>query len=341
MREPWRRYFARALDVSLGGLVVTALLELVFHVNTRALTTGLPSWSIMVNALIGAMSWVVWAPVGALLLSRFRTTPGKWLLGLYVEHVDGRRLTYGEALWREMSVFVYGNGGCIPLISVICNWRSYRAVNDKGASCDEECTILFHERRREVVKYLGAWAAVLVADLLVILVAGMPIHRGALTAEEFAENYNQLARYYDMPTAALQRDGTLLIDAGSALDGGGPFLLEIETTDGVVTGVSYARAFSSAFPGRYANQDGASAILLSAMALAWADSNIISVHLPNHTEVLERFETFSEGSLEWSLLGWRLTYDIHSDPSSADVPVFDGLTQREYEISFEMHRIDG
>ena len=49
-----------------------------------------------------------------LALHYFGTTPGKWLLGLSVESVNGGRLSVAEARWRTGDVLLSGMGLNIP-----------------------------------------------------------------------------------------------------------------------------------------------------------------------------------------------------------------------------------
>lgn len=325
VREPWRRCFARMLDQSLAGLGMLALFMLLLRVNVGAF-----NWfEIMVFVALFCAGWV---PVEALLISRFRTTPGKWLLGLYVEHIDGRPLTWGEALWRALAVFVAGCGCGVPGINALCGRRAYRAVEDEGVFWDADCALLLADRSRPCAKYAAAAAAILAAGVMVVLHAQMPIHRGVLTVEEFVDNYNDLARFYG-DDVELRLDGTL-----DGADRSGPTALSIETADGIVTGVSYEHELVSCLPGTYADDGGKTAITLSAMALIWADSGIAQARSPDNVAVLERFADFSEGTLEWSLLGYHLTYTIESDPDSRAEPVYSGLTERRYSISFAMRR---
>ena len=75
---------------------------------------------------------VAWLPVEALLLSRYTTTPGKWLLGIRVTDDLGHPLTYLAALKRSALVLVIGNGlgmptlMLLPLLQAGMSWMLYR-----------------------------------------------------------------------------------------------------------------------------------------------------------------------------------------------------------------------
>lgn len=63
-----------------------------------------------------------------LALHYFGTTPGKWLLGLSVESVNGGRLSVAEARWRTGDVLLSGMGLNIPIVGMILEiiaWRKH------------------------------------------------------------------------------------------------------------------------------------------------------------------------------------------------------------------------
>jgi|GEM_PF-1113273 len=57
---------------------------------------------------------VLFAPLEALMISKFATTPGKSLLGLRIFHKSGRRLSYRESLIRSLSFCIFLYTACIP-----------------------------------------------------------------------------------------------------------------------------------------------------------------------------------------------------------------------------------
>lgn len=81
---PWRRYFARMLDLSIYGLFWTALMTLVLHVNLLDRAPIL-EW---IDSLAALLMMLFLEP---LWLRLWGTTPGKALFGLRIEREDGRR----------------------------------------------------------------------------------------------------------------------------------------------------------------------------------------------------------------------------------------------------------
>ena len=90
---PWQRFFARLLDAqiyrSLWVLILPAL-----GFNMLKSSRG----GVLFLELLTLGTMFLLEP---LLLSRFGTTPGKWLFGLRVTSPDGRRLTYAEGRERD------------------------------------------------------------------------------------------------------------------------------------------------------------------------------------------------------------------------------------------------
>ena len=141
VRCPWRRFLARGLDLALVLSLRLCLLSLL-RVNVT-LFSSLEVW------FLGLLDWAVLLPWEAFCLSRWGTTPGKWLMGLRLEHVSGRRLTFREACWRAAEVFLWGEGGTVPFLRLYRNWKSYRAVMDtqEGPPWDRETIFVARDFR--------------------------------------------------------------------------------------------------------------------------------------------------------------------------------------------------
>ena len=77
------------------------------------------------------------------ILSRFGTTPGKFLFGLRVTAETGARLTHGEALHRTWTVLKKGCGFNLPVYWIIRTYKSYRACKDGEILDWEQETLLW------------------------------------------------------------------------------------------------------------------------------------------------------------------------------------------------------
>jgi len=192
--SPWRRYFARLLDLSLYALPYHAVLMLCFNVNF-----SLPRVQLLtvIDSIVGFLLMLLIEP---LLLHRFGTTPGKWLLGLRVEYLGRGHWGWLDCLNRTYGVVSRAYGWGIPFYSLYRmakTWELVKAGSELpwDTDCETMCTGK-PLRWQQVLGYLTAQAVFIAATVALLLLAQLPPNRGDLTVAEFAENYNDLADYY-------------------------------------------------------------------------------------------------------------------------------------------------
>ena len=189
--HPWRRYFARGIDLALVGLPVSFVQYVLLHRNY----TTVARWEDIVCALIG---WGLLLLLEPLLLARFGTTAGKWCMGITVTRPDGERLSYSEALNRTALVWFYGAGLGLPLVELVCNYRSYRRyMNGEELAWESGSIERFDERSMGKSVLLYAASTALSLTLAMALSAALPPNRGDLTVAGFAENVNFYRGYFD------------------------------------------------------------------------------------------------------------------------------------------------
>jgi hypothetical protein len=124
--HPWRRYGGRMIDVELFGLVGIVPIMILVYLVDEAAGDWLTSGSRLASYLVLApLAWLLSIPFTAFCLSRWSTTPGKLLFGVRVVSQGGGKLSYREALRRELSLLVWGVGLGLPLISLFAMIRSY------------------------------------------------------------------------------------------------------------------------------------------------------------------------------------------------------------------------
>lgn len=191
--HPWRRYFARAIDLTLVGLMVSFVQFVLLHHNLVNISKG-------ENVLCGLAGWGLLVLIEPLLLARFGKTAGKWCMGITVTRPDGGRLSYGEALERTAAVWLYGAGLGISIVELVCNYRSYRRYTRGEELAWESGSIeRFDERGigKSVLLYAASTALSLALTLAMGLSAALPPNRGELTVAEFAENVNFYRDFFD------------------------------------------------------------------------------------------------------------------------------------------------
>ena len=239
--HPWRRYFARGIDLALVGLPVSFVQYVLLHRNY----TTVSRWEDIICALIG---WGLLLLLEPLLLARFGTTAGKWCMGITVTRPDGERLSYGEALERTAAVWLYGAGLGISIVELVCNYRSYRRyMNGEELAWESGSIERFDERGtgRMVLLYAASTALSLALTLAMGLSAALPPNRGDLTVAEFAENVNFYRDFFDYGErwsldengewAENQYENVVYFGGG---DGPAPFTYTVE--DGTLRAVHWA-----------------------------------------------------------------------------------------------------
>lgn len=241
--HPWRRYFARAIDLTLVGLMVSFVQFVLLHHNLVNISKG-------ENVLCGLAGWGLLVLIEPLLLARFGTTAGKWCMGITVTRPDGERLSYSEALNRTALVWFYGAGLGLPLVELVCSYLSYRRYTRGEELAWEEGSVERFDGRgtgKMALLCAACWAVRGTLTVAMVLAAMLPPNRGELTVAEFAENVNYYRTFFDFGTRwTLDSSGGWVeneyeYENVSYFGGGGeptPFSYTVE--DGVLRAVHWA-----------------------------------------------------------------------------------------------------
>ena len=200
--HPWRRYIARYLDYRIIRAVLLVFLVMILRI--RPLSSN-------VITLISYFSLYLAVPILAAYLHYLGTTPGKWLMGIRVENINGGKLSGGEALLREGSIVWHGMGLFVPILEVWRNYRGYKdEVNGTPNYWNEDSEIIYNDLStlKKVIS-----VATFIICILLSLAAGYdavkPAYRGeSLTMHEFVENYRDYERLFEADnTMILNEDG--------------------------------------------------------------------------------------------------------------------------------------
>ncbi len=105
-----RRFWARWLDLSLYSGV--------WWLGMWA--AGQDIGAALMNPWIMFFRFIPWFILEAVLIQRFATTPGKWLLGLHVVNQDGSHLDLAASTRRSMRVLFSGIGFGFSYLAVFC-----------------------------------------------------------------------------------------------------------------------------------------------------------------------------------------------------------------------------
>ena len=216
---PWRRFFARALDLSLAGILWSALQYLVLHWYW-------PEFGLMgfADTLVSAWgAWLFLLVLEPILLCTWGYTPGKRLLRLKVRREDGSKLDLERAVIRTAWIFLRGFALGIPLLNLLCLGTCYdRCIKDQVMPWDQG---LRYTVRPAGKKRVAVYAALLlltpIPNLAIVSESWrLPNPDGPLTPEQVVEitpeqvveNYNFLERrveslWGERPQLSLEPDG--------------------------------------------------------------------------------------------------------------------------------------
>lgn len=131
--HPWPRWFARSIDVSVIGSIVSFIFFIILENVSPQSAEEL--YRASENRLIAILIlFALWMPVEAVFLSTLSTTPAKWFLGITITKHDGSRLSFSEALSRSFLVWVQGMGFGIPLIALFTMYFASKRLAKTGTT---------------------------------------------------------------------------------------------------------------------------------------------------------------------------------------------------------------
>lgn len=129
--HPWRRYFAKQLDLLTFAVTGTALLMFALE-----LANPYAAWrfsealdNVVIASLLGVFSWVLgeW-----LCLAMFGSTPGRALYGIKLTRIDGAPLGGEKAFARACIVALKGLGLGIPIVALVTALVGYQNLEKDG-----------------------------------------------------------------------------------------------------------------------------------------------------------------------------------------------------------------
>ncbi len=199
--HPVRRLAARLIDYALVKIPIRFLLIVILRIRP------FDDW---ISNLIGYATPFLCVPLMALSLSKFGTTPGKWMMGIRVEARSGRYLSFHDALIREWNALRYGYGFGIPFWQEWKMYKSYREYSnyhylERDLGVDYNYTYWY-------VRKKSVFAIICAISIVLTCINGFevikPRYRGNhLTVAEFAENYNFYATVLEYGYT-MEADGT-------------------------------------------------------------------------------------------------------------------------------------
>ncbi|MBQ7094013.1 MAG: RDD family protein [Clostridia bacterium] len=190
--HPWRRFFARMID--LGTYLVPTLLfyHLILHRNPLRY----PGSHTIVFFLVYLLFSIT---LESLFLWRRGQTTGHSLFGITILSPDGGKLSFIQALKRTFSLYIFGLAlGIFPLsvIAMLLSYLKYR----KGQRLAFDNNIKIEISTKEPIFsliFISFLRFVLIFYLLTVShgYTSVPNH-GLLTPAQLSENYHALQKYF-------------------------------------------------------------------------------------------------------------------------------------------------
>jgi hypothetical protein len=134
--RPWHRLAARLFDYGLWGMILAVPLAELRALGAIPLGAADGLAHALVAPIVIAATWV---PVETLLVALTRSTPGKWLFGIYLQfdisdaYAERRRQQdLRHALQRAVRVWWQGVGCGVPLIAPVLMALAYERLADEA-----------------------------------------------------------------------------------------------------------------------------------------------------------------------------------------------------------------
>ena len=146
--QPVMRFFARLFDYATWALVFAVLLALL--VSTGAVNVSARDFALhpLIAPIVITGTWI---PIEAMLLAQLQTTPGRWLLCVYLQQgvsnpyaPEELRFTFRAAGARALDVWWRGCTAWMPFVSLVTVARAYECVKRTGETrwdSERDCLI--------------------------------------------------------------------------------------------------------------------------------------------------------------------------------------------------------
>lgn len=173
IHHPWRRFFARTVDLlTLGMLILLLLSFLVGYLFPQNVESFVKALENPITA--GIILYLFWLPAEAALIATTGTTPAKWIFGISVLAVGSKKLSYSAALKRAFLVWIQGEGFGIPFVTLFTRLFAYRRLTKTGTTLwDTSVGSVVTHKKWGVVRATASVFAVLLAMMIIGILNSM------------------------------------------------------------------------------------------------------------------------------------------------------------------------
>ena len=202
--HPWRRFFARVIDHSFYTMFTTLVFAVLFGRNANYAHSWLDKY------IFASFCYIFGALIEGTLLHFFTTTPGKLLFGIKMTYSDGRKLSIIDGTKRALGMWLHAMALCVPIVNFFTVFRCYKLCKQGKSLPYESYYIVYHTKFSNSALIAVAFLLINVLTVNIAEIApdhliNLP-HKGAITRDEFMENYEYVTGYFYNNTNWMFRD---------------------------------------------------------------------------------------------------------------------------------------
>lgn len=147
---PWRRYFARWLDLAIIGWPSIFILAVVFPAFAQSVQK--PNGEL----IFGIVSLPTILFIEAVIFGFFGTTPGKALLGIEVTSLNYKKIQIDHYIYRQIGVWFFGLGVGIFPVAIFTMAKQYSRLKSCRATGYDEGSYLVIAKKIGIIRYVVA-----------------------------------------------------------------------------------------------------------------------------------------------------------------------------------------
>jgi|GEM_PF-702717 len=168
---PWRRFFARMLDVTVFGLIGWGFVGYLWYSFDPLAADSFfnhvhPIADSMMTVALGCL-------VSGVFLGFVGTTPGKSIFGIRVRDCNQNRLGVSRALARDFTVFAKGLGFGIPGVSFITMIVSYFMLRRHGEMSWDQGRYAVSYRKNGALQIVLSFSGLILYFIVILMIMVM------------------------------------------------------------------------------------------------------------------------------------------------------------------------
>ena len=147
--KPWLRFWARHFDYILYVFILTLILFLITPQLLNKLFFKEYEWVFVLFLIF------LWVFMEAVLISKWETTLGKWLLSISIKDQHNNKIDYNRSFERAIKVYWRGMGIGFPIAFLITQVIAFNKLKKNGMTTwDSDDSLIVHHGKLSPMKVL-------------------------------------------------------------------------------------------------------------------------------------------------------------------------------------------